>query len=319
MLKIGVLGVGNMGRNHVRNILELPNKYHLIGCYETNTENKQIAKDAFGVTFFDTAEALLAETDAVVIALPSFLHKEYGLLAAKHGNHVLMEKPIALSSADGQVLTEAFKTAGKTLMVGHVERFNPVVSEMLKIVANEKVTAIDIKRCSPYDPRIADTSVIFDLMIHDLDILLSMVNNDIKTMHAAGACIKPDNDFVDHVQTMLTLTDNTIVTVCASRATEDKIRTIDIYTENALIRGDLLNKTLYITRRAILANSYGNSATYRQESIVEKVVLTNTEPLKAEHIEFCKAIAENRESIACGYTSNKALQLAERVNSLVNP
>ena len=317
MIKIGVLGVGNMGRNHVRNILELPNHYNLVGCFDKSPDNRKLAMDTFGVTFFDSADELLAQTDAVVIALPSFLHKEYGMLAAKHNNHVLMEKPIALSSDDGQALTQAFVQNNKTLMVGHVERFNPVTVELIKIAQQEKIIAIDIKRCGPYDPRISDTSVIFDLMIHDLDIFLNLVDSPITNLSVSAVSLKPENDFVDHVQSLLTLENGVIATICASRVTEDKIRTIDISTENALIRADLLNKTLQITRRANLTGSYGTTATYRQESVVEKVVLSNVEPLKAQHMEFCKAIKEARLPIANGETSVKALVLAEKIHAMV--
>jgi len=319
MLKIGVLGVGNMGRNHVRNICELQNLYEFVGVYDPSPENIAIAKERFNATPFESAEELLQKTDAVVLAVPSSLHREYGLLAVKHHQHTLIEKPIALTETDGTLLCEEFNRIGKTLMVGHIERFNPAVIELKKILENESgIVAIDAKRCSPFDKRIGDTNVIFDLMIHDLDIVLNYLWPDPVLNANASAVVVHSKNYSDYVQAMFQHKSGAISTILASRSTEEKIRTIDIHTKASFIQADLLHKTLQITRKTSFALDVGYTPMYKQENIVEKIMLPNVEPLKAELIEFAQAINNGRLALTNGHDATKALHYAERVHQLTD-
>lgn len=317
LIKIGVLGVGNMGSNHVRNILELPNLYEMIGCYDKSPESLNRVKENFGVECFDDVEQLLEKTDAVVVAVPSSLHKEYGLLSSRYGKHTFIEKPIALCEVDGKLLCEAYSSVGKVLMVGHIERYNPAISELKKILANEcDIIAIDAKRLSPFDPRIGDTSVIFDLMIHDLDIVLNYLQPSTPASFSAVANIVKNEHFPDYVQAIIQHESGAISTIAASRVTENKIRTVDVHTKQSLIQADLLNKTLQITRKTNFDLKLGYSPIYKQENIIEKIMLPNIEPLKAELIEFASAINENRTPLTCGKVATKALHYAEKIHNL---
>jgi len=319
MIKIGVVGVGSMGRNHVRNILALPGHYELVGCYDEAEASRNIVREMFDVSCFNSVEQLFRETDAVVLAVPSSLHREYGLLAAEYKQHALIEKPIALSEADGVLLCEAFAKAGKTLMVGHIERYNPAVIEMKKILESEcsaGIIAIDAKRCSPFDPRIGDTNVIYDLMIHDLDIVLNYLLPDPIATVSASALTVRSKSYSDYVQAVIQHEGGAISTICASRVTENKIRTIDVHTKQAFIQADLLNKTLQVTRKTSFALDVGYTPMYKQESIVEKIMLPTVEPLKAELMEFAKAITEGRDALTHGEDATKAVQYAETVHSL---
>jgi len=319
MLKIGVIGVGNMGRNHVRNILELPNYFNLVGVYDPSTENAQIAKERFNVTCFESADELLQKTDAVVLAVPSSLHREYGLLAVQHNQHALIEKPIALTETDGKLLCDAFAKIGKTLMVGHIERFNPAVIEMKKILENENgIVAIDAKRCSPFDKRIGDTNVIFDLMIHDLDIVLNYLQPSKVKNIAANALVVHSQNYSDYVQAMIQHESGAVSTILASRATEDKIRAIDVHTKTSFVQADLLHKTLQVTRKTSFALDLGYTPMYKQENIVEKIMLPHVEPLKAELIEFALAVSEARLALTNGNEATRALHYAAQVHELTS-
>lgn len=319
MIKIGVVGVGSMGRNHVRNILALPGYYELVGCYDESEASRNIVRETFDAPCFEGVEQLFQQTDAVVLAVPSSLHREYGLLAAQYKQHALIEKPIALSEADSVTLCDAFAEAGKTLMVGHIERYNPAVVEMKKILeseCNDSIIAIDVKRCSPFDPRIGDTNVIYDLMIHDLDIVLNYLLPDpIATVHASAVTVK-SQAYSDYVQAVVQHEGGAISTICASRVTENKIRTIDVHTKQAFIQADLLNKTLQVTRKTSFALDVGYTPMYKQESIVERIMLPNVEPLKAELMEFANAINEGRDALTHGRDATKAVQYAETVQRL---
>jgi len=318
IIRLGVIGVGNMGRNHARNILELPNYFELVGCYDKSDENTRIVREKFGVNCFDDVEQLLAQTEAVVLAMPSSLHLEYGMFVTRFKQHVLIEKPIALTESDGKLLCETFADIGKTLMVGHIERYNPAVVEMKKILEEENgIIAIDVKRCSPFDKRIGDTNVIFDLMIHDLDIVLNYLQpNPVSSINARAVIVKSES-YSDYVQAIIQHETGAISTICASRVTENKIRTIDVHTNTSFIQADLLNKTLQVTRKTNIAlDVVGYTPKYKQENIVEKIMLPNVEPLKAELIEFAEAIKENREPLTCGKSATKALHYAEYIHNL---
>jgi predicted dehydrogenase len=202
------------------------------------------------------------------------------------------------------------------LSVGHVERYNPAIIEMKKVLKDEHIIVIDVKRYSPFDPRISDTNVIFDLMIHDLDIVLNYLQPDpIGSLHANAVIVKSEK-FSDYVQVSIQHKKGAISTICASRVTENKARTIDIHTKQAFIQADLLNKTLQVTRKTSFTLDVGYTPTYKQENIVEKIILPNVEPLKAELIEFANAINENRDTLTNGKDATNALHYAELINRL---
>jgi len=154
-IKIGVIGAGNMGRNHIRLVSEMVNDFEFKGVYDPAHERLKTV-EIYNPTVFKTVESLMDSVDAVIIAAPSSLHLEIALKAAKHGLHALVEKPLALTASDASIISDAYSNTGKVLMVGHIERFNPVVAELQKIVKDEHIVAINMTRCSPKDKRISD-------------------------------------------------------------------------------------------------------------------------------------------------------------------
>ena len=150
-VKIGVIGVGNMGKNHVRLTREMNNEFEFVGVYDPNAE--RVAELGLTEVCFPSEDALIEACDAIVIVAPSSLHKQMALKVAAAGKHLLVEKPLALSEADAREIVAAFEGTGKVLTVGHVERYNPVVLELEKIVKEEDVVAVHIERClSPRQP-----------------------------------------------------------------------------------------------------------------------------------------------------------------------
>ena len=163
-LRIGVIGVGNMGRNHVRILSEEERCFHLAGVYDADGARAQKIAEQFGTTASQEMEPLLQAVEAVVIAVPSSLHRAVWLLAAAHGVHALIEKPLAMSAGDAQALCRAFAASGKILTAGHVERFNPVYTELSKLLMHEQIIAIEARRYSPFDGRIKDANVAANLL-----------------------------------------------------------------------------------------------------------------------------------------------------------
>lgn len=172
-LKFGVIGVGHMGQNHVRNVADESRYFDLVGIYDNNFEHAKRIAAQFHTEAYGDLDELLENVDAVSVVVPSSLHLEIGLKVAEHGVHALIEKPLALTSGDAAVLMEAFANKNLKLQVGHIERFNPVMTELDKILERNKVFFVEAHRYGPFSGsgRITDASVVEDLMIHDVDLV----------------------------------------------------------------------------------------------------------------------------------------------------
>ncbi len=316
-IKIGVIGVGNMGKNHVRLLTEMKADYELAGVFDLNSE--QVRKTGYQGTIFDSVEDILSNVEAVVIAAPSFLHKSLALQAFEHKCHLLVEKPLALGYEDGMEITQKYETMkDKVLMVGHVERFNPVVQELTKILNNEEIIAVTIERCSPMDLRIGDTDVIYDLMIHDVDILLNAIlpESKLKDLYAIGRTSYNEKN-VDYVQAIFKFEDAIQASIISSRTTEDKIRKIKVHCKEAYVDCDLLHKSIMISRRTHYHLDTGYSPVYKQENILERVFVPNVEPLKMELAYFAESIRAGAAYINTGKKASLDLQILDKIKDLI--
>ncbi len=316
MITLGIIGVGNMGKNHVRLARELKDIYDLAAVFDPDSNQVE----ALGLTDIacSSEEDLLGKVDALVVAAPSSMHKRIGLAAAEAGVHVLMEKPLALSEADAEEVVDAFKSANKVLMVDQVERFNPVVRELEKILANEVIIGIDIKRCSPKDTRISDTDVIYDLMIHDIDILMNAIMpcRECKSLAAFGTN-SYSKEYADYVQSLLQFENNVVASIVSSRATEGKIRKVFVHCERSYIEADLLNRTLTAARKTRYSLDLGYTPLYSQENVIERVFVPNVEPLKEslKHFAFC--IDNGETPITSGVSTLRSLAICDKVKEAV--
>lgn len=303
-IRMGVIGVGNMGKNHVRLIREMKDDFVFAGVYDSNKET--VLKSGYEGKIYDSDDELMSDVDAVVIAVPSSLHKVLACKAIQHHIHCLVEKPLALGHNDARDILSASKGNDRLLMVGHVERFNPVVVELEKILHNEKVIAVTIERCSPMDMRISDTDVIYDLMIHDVDILLNAVmpGHKIKRLYASGRTSYNEKN-VDYVQAMLDFDNEVRASVIASRTTEQKIRSIQVHCMDSFINCDLLTKSILISRKTHYHLDTGYNPTYRQENVLERVFVPHYEPLRKELACFAEEI---RNGAAVKNTAQEACE-----------
>jgi len=315
VIKIGIIGAGNMGKNHIRLTSEISD-FELIGIYDPNEEANYIAQ-SYNTRNFTTIDELFTSVDAVVIASPSSTHRDFALKAAEMGLHTLVEKPLGLGADEAQSIIDAFNNSNTILSVGHVERFNPVVIEVERILEQEEIIAINTRRFSPKDTRINDADVLQDLLIHDLDIVINSLNTSkIKKLFANGRT-SYNKIFVDYVHTILEFEDGVLATLEASRTTEDKIRDIDIHTNNSFIRMDLLNKLLTITRRTNYKLDVGHSPSYRQENITEKVFIPLVEPLRAELLDFAKCIKSGNKPRVDGRDAYYVLEVIDKMKAQI--
>lgn len=311
--RIGVIGVGSMGRNHVR-ILSTQKNCEFVGLYDADQNRARDVAGQFSVQAFPCVKALMEQTDAVTIAVPSSLHKEIALEAAQHGLHTLVEKPLALSSDDAREINNAFLHTDKILMVGHVERYNPVVTELCKLIQNEEIIALEVRRYSPYNGRITDADVVQDLMIHDIDLVCNVLlggSGEIRSIDAVGKQITGKK--LDFAQALMQTEQGVVASISASRITESKVREISIHTSHSFILADLLNRSLSVLRNTNLVIDGGKATSYRQESIAQKIFVPMVEPLHMELTDFIDCIVQEREPAASGAVACRAVEIAETI------
>lgn len=312
-LKVGVIGTGNMGRNHVRN-LAAEKKFELVGFYDVNKEQAAETLERYGTKSFESMEALLDEVEVVVIAVPSSLHKEVAFLAAEQGVHALVEKPLATTAEDAEMIRRVFETKGLKLAVGHIERFNPVFRELKKLVEPENIFYIEACRYSPFSNsgRITDTSVVEDLMIHDVDLVCSLMEGrEVTSLHGRGESV--NSEHTDFATCIMDFGGKAHAVVNASRVSQNKVRTITVHTVEGCIYADLLAKTLEMHKSTNMTADVTDNNSYRQEGVVQKFYVPVEEPLRAELISFYESVVNDAPIVVNGEAGINAIKICEQV------
>jgi len=314
-VKVGVIGIGNMGWHHAR-VLSLIKDADLIGVADPNEDRGKLAIEQFQCKWFPNYHDLIKKVDAICIAVPTLLHHQVGLDCLKAGVHVLIEKPIAASESEASSLIEASKSTNCLLQVGHIERFNPAFRELNKIINHEKIVVLEASRHSPHADRANDVSVVMDLMIHDIDLVLELVNSKIKKLSAVGG--RNSDGLIDYVNATIVFNNNIIASLIASKMSHKKIRSLSAHCENSLVETDFLNHTLKIYRKS--RESYTadhGELVYRNDGFVEEVSTTSIEPLYAELEHFLKCVQGKESPEVDGEQASRALIIADFIESAV--
>ena len=312
-IKIGVVGCGKMGQNHIRILSEMSGIFDLIGFYDPDKTKEKVAR-SYGINQYVSYDEMLVTCDAVTIACPTSMHKEMALKAAKEGKHALVEKPIAEDLHDTQEIISAFKKNELMLTVGHVERYNPVVTTLCEILKSMDIVAIEIHRCSPFDSRIYDVDVVSDLMIHDIDILVNGIMEEYPLNIFAFSKSVHNSRFADYAHAVFSFSNGVNAFVTTSRATEDKIRMIVVHALGAYIEADMLNKSLTIKKGV---NYELQHASYRQYSVTENVFVPLVEPLREELKNFGEAILGKKAMVIGGDQIIRAMQVLDTVKGII--
>ncbi len=313
-LRMGVIGVGNMGKHHVR-ILSQFKDIELVGISDLNVEQGLNIASHYQTRFFENYLDLLPKIDAVCIAVPTKLHHQVGLKCLEAGVHVLLEKPIAASLSEAESLVNAAAEAKKILQVGHIERFNPAFVELIKAVRTEEILAIEARRMSPYSQRANDVSVALDLMIHDIDLLLELTASPVVNVTASGS--SANAGYLDYVTATLGFANGVVATLTASKITHSKIRTLSTHCKESLIQTDLLNNDISIHRYPTNNLSRPqNNKVYIQDGIIENVRTGKVEPLCAQLEHFISCISGGERPSVGGEQGIKALQLASDIEKM---
>ena len=314
-VKVGVIGIGNMGWHHAR-VLSLLRDAVLVGVADPDEERGRLANDQFGCAWYPTYEAMLPEVEAVVIAVPTLLHHRVGLACLQAGVHVLIEKPIAASQEEASDLIQAAEKAGCLLQVGHIERFNPAFRELVKVVANEEVVVLEARRHSPNADRANDVSVVLDLMIHDIDLVLELAGAPVARLAAAGG--RSADGPIDYVNATLGFTNGVVASLTASKMAHRKIRSLSAHCRSSYVDTDFLNRTLRIHRRShhSVTADHGDLL-YRNDGFIEEVSTTAMEPLSAELEHFLQCVRGREIPAVDGLQASRALLLADLIEQCV--
>jgi len=309
-IRVGVIGVGNMGQHHVR-VLSFLKDAHLVGVADVNVERGLEVASKYRVRFFEDYRELLPYVDAVCVAVPTRLHYEVGMTCMRHGVHVLMEKPIAASISEAELLVNAAAEYDCILQVGHIERFNPAFLELQKVIQQEEILALEAHRLSPYSQRANDVSVVLDLMIHDIDLLLELMAAPVVRLTASGTHAS-GSGYLDYVTATLNFANGAIACLTASKVTHRKVRRLTIHGKNSLTEADFLNSEILIHRHSQKAEQ----VLYRQDELVERVYTSNIEPLHAELEHFVHCVRGGNQPSVGGEQALKALRLATRIEQM---
>ena len=312
-VKIGVIGVGSMGKNHVRSYAALKHLCDLKGVFDLDGERNIGIAESYGVEAYNSIDELMSEVDAVNIATPTTTHYDISMKAIDKGLHILIEKPITNSVEEAQAILSAAKKKDLIVQVGHIERFNPAIQALPDILKDEEIVALHVERMGPYDPRIDDTDVIQDLMIHDIDVVSSLVPGDITNVSATARKVDSENH-VDYAVANLSLGNGAIATLTASRATKKKVRALSITTTNSYIELDYLQRKIVVTgRQDIMADS----SEYKRNNEYEETYSNDEEPLKSQLAHFINCINNGTRPLINGSDGLEALKLTKVIQHQV--
>ena len=300
-LRVAVIGVGALGKHHARILSALPGA-SLTAVVDINRSRaEEIAAAHHTRPLFD-ARQLDGQVDAVTIAVPTESHASIALPFLEAGIPVLVEKPIARTINEADAMIEAAARRGAALAVGHTERFNPAVAAARSVLADPRF--IEVHRLGAFPERSLDIDVVFDLMIHDLDIALSLVGAEVETIEAVGVPVLTGR--VDIANARLRFANGCIANITASRISRDRVRKIRFFQPSAYVSIDYAAQKLEVWR---LVKSDGPMPTIQGGEIP----VTNEEPLKRELEDFVQAAAAHRSPFVTGEQGRRALALAQQI------
>jgi len=244
MLKIGVLGAGHLGKIHIRLLLELKDEFEFVGFYDPSDDNAADAIEKFGIQRFDTIQDLLNVVDCVDIVTPTLAHYDCASQALRNSKHVFIEKPVTQTVDEARSLMELAREADVKVQVGHVERFNPAFQSAIPYF--NKPMFIETHRLAQFNPRGTDVPVVLDLMIHDLDIILSVVKSGIKRISASGVSVVSDTPDITNAR--IEFDNGCVANLTASRISMKNMRKSRFFQKDAYISVDFLTKELEVVR-----------------------------------------------------------------------
>jgi predicted dehydrogenase len=313
-IPVGVVGVGHLGSLHAKMLAEMPS-VHLIGVYDTDSRKAADVAEAYSTVVYDSLEGLLEHVDAVTIATPTSTHAEVGLRALSSGKHVFIEKPITQTPAEADTLIMQAKERNVIIQVGHIERFNPAILALGRFEI--KPMFVESHRLAQFNPRGTDVTVVLDLMIHDIDIILSFVKSPVTRVDANGVAVVSDT--VDIANARVQFENGCVANVTASRISQRKMRKMRLFQRNEYISIDFAEGVAEVFRlvddgepdvQGTLMLGELGSGKHKRKIVYQQPEVKDVNSLKYELELFVGTIVDGTEPLVTAEDGKRALEVA---------
>jgi predicted dehydrogenase len=315
-LPLAVIGVGSLGYHHARIARELPHA-RLVGIHDTDHLRAGQVAEQLGTRAIGDLDELLQQVDAAIVAVPTSAHAEVALAALDRGVHLLIEKPIAPTLAEADRILAAAASQGLLVAIGHIERFNGAIRACAEFLDEPRF--VESHRLAQFNPRGTDVAVVLDLMIHDIDLVLSLVNHDVVATDAVGVPVLTPN--VDIANARLRFAGGAVANLTASRVSAERMRKIRIFQRSGYLSIDLARGAgeFYRVREDLDLERLAAGAGSLQE-IVERIEIPGAdgEPLRSELEAFVSAVHGNGNGVATGSDGRRALAVALNVQERID-
>ncbi|MEQ1675168.1 MAG: Gfo/Idh/MocA family oxidoreductase [Chitinophagaceae bacterium] len=313
MLKVGVFGVGHLGKFHLNNWKEIAG-VELVGFFDPNDDTANEVSDKYQLPRFLDADALMDACDAIDVVAPTNFHFEWCEKAIKKGKHVFVEKPLANTMEEARQLVKFAQESGIKFQVGHVERFNPAFLAIKDMPLNPMF--IEVHRLAQFNPRGTEVSVILDLMIHDIDIILSIVKSDVKTISASGVGVMTETPDIANVR--IEFHNGCVANLTSSRISMKKMRKIRLFQKDSYIGIDFLNKKTEIIKLKEPQDSNVFAFDIETPSGKKTIAMANpvvpeVNAIKMELSSFADAIMNNTKPIVSEMDGLMAMDVAHQI------
>ena len=314
MLKVGVFGVGHLGKFHLNNWKEIEG-VKIVGFFDPHNETaKQVVAD-YGIKRFNDEEKLIDACDIIDIVVPTNEHYSLCMLAIRKGKHVFVEKPIAYTMQEAKDIVSMVQEAGIKMQVGHVERFNPAFLAIQQLNINP--VFIEVHRLAQFNPRGTEVSVILDLMIHDLDIILSIVNSSVKNISASGVAVLTDTPDIANVR--IEFNNGCVANLTSSRISMKKMRKMRLFQKDSYIGVDFLDKNVEVIKikqpndKNVFAFEVETPDGKKKEIAVANPKVEEANAIKLELESFVSSIKNNTRPIVNEEDGYAAMEVAHQI------
>jgi len=307
-MRVGVVGVGYLGRFHARIYNDMPG-VELVGIADTNHETADRVASEYETRAFYDPLALLDEVDVVSVVVPTSLHRQIAVPYLEKGIHMLLEKPVASTLEDAKVIVETARKHGATLQIGHLERFNAGIMALADDVNEPRF--IEAHRLGPFVERATDVDVVTDLMIHDIDIILSLVGEKLASISATGTPVLTNH--VDIANARLEFVNGAVANVTASRVSRKKFRRIRVFGRNSYRAINFVDQQLEVAYPGDIPEGQNYP-----EIVYESHSITPSQPLDAELAHFIDAVRQGNKPLVTGEDGMEALRVAMQVAGIIN-
>ncbi|GAB4075120.1 Gfo/Idh/MocA family oxidoreductase [Barrientosiimonas marina] len=308
-MKVGVIGTGHMGQNHVQTYLAMNDVCQLVGIYDDDKQTKRDVAEYYRVQSFQSVDDLLGSVDAVSIAVPTERHYAIGLACVRRNVHMLMEKPLTNTVAEADDLIAKAHAKGVKLQTGHIELYNPFIQVLLELLESESIIGMSCHRVSPEESRLQNVNVVTDLMIHDIYIFNEWFSDSTLDFAAVG---QVSGDTPKHAAVVLRTSQGETAQLTSSFMAGRKVRSIRILTKNGMIEADILHKEINVTR------------TFTEKTGQDPIPVSQTiqvgdaaQPLYLQLRDFLSCLKSDSEPSVTGEDGRRALAMANQITDAI--